>query len=130
MDEPVGHWTVLSDEAGLVNAKQESTRLAFAPLPKFHTQHGRFQRRRAEFPDEVVGTHRSQVPQEPVHDADRRAGPGRQRRSRRGEPGGLTFGRRGAVGEKHRSPGSETVWRLIANFLTAPRLSTPQATGS
>lgn len=54
MDELVDHWTVLSDEAGLVNAKQESTRLAFALLLKFYTQHGRFPRGRAEFPDEVV----------------------------------------------------------------------------
>ncbi|MFB9682048.1 Tn3 family transposase [Streptosporangium vulgare] len=54
MDELVEHWTVLNDEAGLVNAKQENTRLAFALLLKFYTQHGRFPRGRAEFPDEVV----------------------------------------------------------------------------
>ncbi|MEV5893769.1 Tn3 family transposase [Nonomuraea fuscirosea] len=54
MDELVDQWTVLSDEAGLVNVKQESTRLAFALLLKFYTQHGRFPRGRAEFPDEVV----------------------------------------------------------------------------
>ena len=42
MDELVDHWTVLSDEAGLVNAKQKSTRLAFALLLKFYMQHGRF----------------------------------------------------------------------------------------
>ena len=54
MDELVDHWTVLSDEAGLVNVKQENTRLAFALLLKFYTQHGRFPRGRAEFPDEVV----------------------------------------------------------------------------
>jgi hypothetical protein len=52
--ELVDHWTVLTDEAGLVNAKQESTRLAFTLLLKFYTQHGRFPRGRAEFPDEVV----------------------------------------------------------------------------
>jgi hypothetical protein len=46
MDELVDHWTVLSGEAGLVNAKQESTRLAFALLLKYYTQHGRFPRGR------------------------------------------------------------------------------------
>lgn len=54
MDELIEHWTVLSDEIGLVNAKQEGTRLAFALLLKYFTQHGRFPRGRAEFPDEVV----------------------------------------------------------------------------
>ncbi|WP_424534300.1 hypothetical protein ACOZ38_28850 [Sphaerisporangium viridialbum] len=38
MDELVDHWTVLSDEAGLVSAKQEDTRLAFALLVKYFTQ--------------------------------------------------------------------------------------------
>src|SRR5688572_9824916 len=54
MDELIEHWTVLSDEAGLVSAKQEGTRLAFALLLKYFTQYGRFPRGRAEFPDEVV----------------------------------------------------------------------------
>ncbi|MFG1709866.1 DUF4158 domain-containing protein [Nonomuraea sp. M3C6] len=54
MDELIDHWTVLSDEVGLVSAKQEGTRLAFALLLKYFTQHGRFPRGRAEFPDEVV----------------------------------------------------------------------------
>ncbi|MEV0354413.1 DUF4158 domain-containing protein [Nonomuraea sp. NPDC050680] len=54
MDELIEHWTVLSDEVGLVSAKQEGTRLAFALLLKYFTQHGRFPRGRAEFPDEVV----------------------------------------------------------------------------
>ncbi|MFI6742726.1 DUF4158 domain-containing protein [Nonomuraea sp. NPDC050451] len=48
------HWTVLSDEVGLASAKQEGTRLAFALLLKYFTQHGRFPRGWAEFPDEVV----------------------------------------------------------------------------
>ncbi|MFD0662208.1 DUF4158 domain-containing protein [Thermocatellispora tengchongensis] len=54
MDELIEHWTVLSDEVGLVSAKQEGTRLAFALLLKYFTQHGRFPRGRAEFPDDVV----------------------------------------------------------------------------
>lgn len=54
MDELVDRWTVLSDEAGLVNTKQEGTRLGFALLLKYFTQHGRFPRGRTEFPDEVV----------------------------------------------------------------------------
>lgn len=54
MDELIEHWTVLSDEIELVSAKQQGTRLAFALLLKYFTQHGRFPRGRAEFPDEVV----------------------------------------------------------------------------
>ncbi|MGP3965770.1 Tn3 family transposase [Nonomuraea sp. 3N208] len=54
MDELVDHWTVLSDEADLVNAKHENTRLPFALLLKYYTQHGRFPRGRSDFPDEVV----------------------------------------------------------------------------
>ncbi|MFI7706547.1 hypothetical protein [Nonomuraea sp. NPDC049480] len=46
MEELVDHWTMLSGEAELVNAKQESMRLAFAPLLKYCTQHGRFPRSR------------------------------------------------------------------------------------
>ncbi|MFC4117370.1 hypothetical protein [Nonomuraea zeae] len=33
-DELIEHWTVLTDEVDLVNAKQEGTRLAFALLLK------------------------------------------------------------------------------------------------
>ncbi|MFG1687645.1 DUF4158 domain-containing protein [Nonomuraea sp. NPDC049269] len=54
MDELIEHWTVLSDEVGLVSAKQEGTRLAFTLLLKYFTRHGRFPRGRAAFPDEVV----------------------------------------------------------------------------
>ncbi|MFI6175601.1 DUF4158 domain-containing protein [Nonomuraea sp. NPDC051191] len=54
MDELIEHWTVLGDEIGLVSAKQEGTRPAFALLLKYFTEHGRFPRGRAEFPDEVV----------------------------------------------------------------------------
>ncbi|MEU1728304.1 DUF4158 domain-containing protein [Nonomuraea sp. NPDC005692] len=50
----VDHWTVLSDEADLVNAKHENTRLPFALLLKYYTQHGRLPRGRSDFPDEVV----------------------------------------------------------------------------
>ncbi|MFB9207455.1 hypothetical protein ACFFV7_40150 [Nonomuraea spiralis] len=38
MDELIEHWTVLSDEVGLVSAKQEGTRLAFALLLKYFTE--------------------------------------------------------------------------------------------
>ncbi|MET8159274.1 DUF4158 domain-containing protein [Sphaerisporangium sp. NPDC005289] len=54
MDELVEHWTVLSDEVGLVGAKHESTRLGFALLLKYYTQYGRFPRCRADLPDEAV----------------------------------------------------------------------------
>ncbi|WP_051760239.1 DUF4158 domain-containing protein [Herbidospora cretacea] len=54
MDELVEHWTVLSDGADMVAAKQEDTRLGFALLLKYYTQHGRIPRGRADFPDEVV----------------------------------------------------------------------------
>ncbi|GAB2460232.1 Tn3 family transposase [Streptomyces incanus] len=54
MDELVEHWTVLDDELELVAGKRGATRLGFALLLKHYTQHGRFPRGRAEFPDEVV----------------------------------------------------------------------------
>ncbi|MER6580440.1 hypothetical protein [Nonomuraea sp. NPDC001023] len=50
MAELIEHWTVLGDEIGLVSAKQEGTRLAFALLLKYFTQHGRFPRGRAGGP--------------------------------------------------------------------------------
>ncbi|MFI7134182.1 hypothetical protein ACIBQ1_51550 [Nonomuraea sp. NPDC050153] len=72
MDELIERWTVLSDEVGLVGAKQEGTRLAFALLLKYFTQHGRFPRGRAEFPgrlrreaDQDVGRQLGPVPVTP-----------------------------------------------------------------
>ncbi|MEV8638354.1 DUF4158 domain-containing protein [Streptosporangium sp. NPDC051023] len=54
IDDLVEHWTVLEDERDLVSGKRGATRLGFALLLKFYTQHGRFPRGRAELPDEAV----------------------------------------------------------------------------
>ncbi|MER6314417.1 Tn3 family transposase [Streptomyces sp. NPDC001581] len=54
LDELVEHWTLLKDEQGLVSGKRGATRLGFAVLLKFYTQHGRFPRGRAELPGETV----------------------------------------------------------------------------
>ncbi|MFF4579981.1 DUF4158 domain-containing protein [Streptomyces sp. NPDC001389] len=54
LDELVAHWTLLRDEQGLVSGKRGATRLGFAVLLKFYTQHGRFPRGRFEWPGEAV----------------------------------------------------------------------------
>ncbi len=54
LDELVEHWTVLDDERDLIAGKRGPTRLGFALLLKFYTQHGRFPSGRSEFPDEAV----------------------------------------------------------------------------
>ncbi|MFI7114817.1 Tn3 family transposase [Nonomuraea sp. NPDC050227] len=54
IDDLVEHWTVLEDEMVLISGKRGATRLGFALLLKFYTQHGRFPRGRAELPAEVV----------------------------------------------------------------------------
>ncbi|MFD4869471.1 DUF4158 domain-containing protein [Streptomyces sp. NPDC058412] len=54
LDELVEHWTLLKDEQVLVSGKRGATRLGFAVLLKFYTQHGRFPRGRAELPGEVA----------------------------------------------------------------------------
>lgn len=53
-DDLVEHWTVLADEMALIAGKRGATRLGFALLLKFYTQHGRFPRGRSELPDEAV----------------------------------------------------------------------------
>lgn len=45
---------MLDDELEFVAGKRGATRLGFALLLKHYTQHGRFPRGRAEFPDEAV----------------------------------------------------------------------------
>jgi hypothetical protein len=45
---------VLDDERDLIAGKRGPTRLGFALLLKFYTQHGRFPSGRSEFPDEAV----------------------------------------------------------------------------
>ncbi|WP_318212876.1 DUF4158 domain-containing protein [Streptomyces sp. SJL17-1] len=54
LDELVEHWTLLKDEHVLVSGKRGATRLGFAVLLKFYTQHGRFPRGRFELPGEAV----------------------------------------------------------------------------
>jgi hypothetical protein len=53
-DELVEHWALLKDERVLVSGKRGATRLGFAVLLKFYTQHGRFPRGRFELPGESV----------------------------------------------------------------------------
>ncbi|MEV2273754.1 DUF4158 domain-containing protein [Nonomuraea africana] len=54
IDDLVEHWTILEEEMLLVSGKRGATRLGFALLLKFYTQHGRFPRGRSELPDEAV----------------------------------------------------------------------------
>ncbi|MEU9450897.1 DUF4158 domain-containing protein [Streptomyces sp. NPDC048277] len=54
LDDLVEHWTLLTDEQGLVSGERGATRLGFAMLLKFCTQYGRFPRGRFELPDEAV----------------------------------------------------------------------------
>ncbi|MEU0568992.1 DUF4158 domain-containing protein [Nonomuraea sp. NPDC005983] len=54
IDELVEHWTILDDEHDLIAGKRDATRLGFAILLKFYTQHGRFPRGRSELPDDVA----------------------------------------------------------------------------
>ncbi|WP_241564064.1 DUF4158 domain-containing protein [Nonomuraea polychroma] len=54
IDELVEHWTILDEERDLIAGKRDATRLGFAILLKFYTQHGRFLRGRSELPDDVV----------------------------------------------------------------------------
>jgi Domain of unknown function (DUF4158) len=54
VDELVEHWALLKDEQALVAGKRGATRLGFAVLLKFYTQHGQFPRGRFELPGEVV----------------------------------------------------------------------------
>ncbi|MEU8398350.1 DUF4158 domain-containing protein [Nonomuraea sp. NPDC048892] len=54
IDELVEHGTILDEERGLIAGKRDATRLGFAILLKFYTQHGRFPRGRSELPDDVV----------------------------------------------------------------------------
>lgn len=54
IDELVEYWTILDEERSLIAGKRDATRLGFAILLKFYTQHGRFPRGRSELPDDVV----------------------------------------------------------------------------
>jgi hypothetical protein len=54
IDELVEHWTILDEERDLIAGKRDATRLGFAILLKFYTQHGRFPRGRSELSDDVV----------------------------------------------------------------------------
>ncbi|GAA3446976.1 DUF4158 domain-containing protein [Planomonospora venezuelensis] len=54
IDELVEHWTILDEERDLIAGKRDATRLGFAILLKFYTQHGRFPRGRSEPPEDVV----------------------------------------------------------------------------
>ncbi|MEU7457869.1 DUF4158 domain-containing protein [Streptosporangium roseum] len=54
MDELVEHWTILDGERDLITGKRDATRVGFAVLLKFYTQHGRFPRGRSELPDDVL----------------------------------------------------------------------------
>jgi hypothetical protein len=54
LDELIERWTVLDDERKLIAGKRGPTRLGFAVLLKFFTQHGRFPPGRSELPDEAI----------------------------------------------------------------------------
>jgi hypothetical protein len=54
LDELIEHWTVLDDERKLIAGKRGPTRLGFAVLLKFFTQHGRFPLGLSEFLDEAI----------------------------------------------------------------------------
>jgi hypothetical protein len=54
LDELIEHWTVLDDERQLIAGKRGPTRLGFAVLLKFFTQHGRFPSGRSELPDQAI----------------------------------------------------------------------------
>jgi hypothetical protein len=54
LDELVEHWTLLDDDRELIAGKRGPTRLGFALLLKFFTQHGRFPVGRSELPDEAI----------------------------------------------------------------------------
>jgi len=54
IDELVERWMILDEERDLIAGKRDATRLGFAILLKFYTQHGRFPRGRSELPDDVV----------------------------------------------------------------------------
>jgi hypothetical protein len=54
INELVEHWTIPDEERDLIAGKRDATRLGFAILLKFYTQHGRFPRGRSELPDDVV----------------------------------------------------------------------------
>lgn len=45
IDDLVEHWTILEEETLLVSGKRGATRLGFALLLKFYTQHGRYRTR-------------------------------------------------------------------------------------
>ncbi|MEV6138130.1 DUF4158 domain-containing protein [Nocardia sp. NPDC051990] len=53
-DELIDHWTLVGDEPELIVGKRGATRLGFAILLRFYTEHGRFPRGRAEIPDEAI----------------------------------------------------------------------------
>ncbi len=61
VDELVELWTLLKEDRELLAGKYGATRLGFALLLKFYTQHGRFPRGRAELLDEAVAFVAGQV---------------------------------------------------------------------
>jgi Domain of unknown function (DUF4158) len=75
LDELIERWTVLDDERKLIAGKRGPTRLGFAVLLKFFTQHGRFPPGRSEFPDEAIGFVARQV-KVPASDIGFYEGPG------------------------------------------------------
>ncbi|WP_152990271.1 DUF4158 domain-containing protein [Sphaerimonospora mesophila] len=54
VDELVEHGTIPDEEGDLIAGKRDATRLGFAILLKFCTQHGRLPRGRSVLPDDVV----------------------------------------------------------------------------
>ena len=75
LDELIERWTVLDDERKLIAGKRGPTRLGFAVLLKFFTQHGRFPSGRPELPDEAIGFVARQV-KVPASDIGFYEGPG------------------------------------------------------
>ncbi|WP_226359297.1 DUF4158 domain-containing protein [Pseudonocardia sp. ICBG601] len=53
-DELIDRWTLVEAELAMVAGKRGATRLGFAVLLRFYTEHGRFPRSRSEIPDAAV----------------------------------------------------------------------------
>jgi TnpA family transposase len=53
-DELIDRWTLVGDEMDLMTGKRSATKLGFALMLRFYTEHGRFPRGRSEIPDAAV----------------------------------------------------------------------------
>lgn len=53
-DQLIDCWTLVGNELELVAGKRGATKLGFALMLRFYTEHGRFPRGRGEIPDNAV----------------------------------------------------------------------------